>query len=113
MSNILDQLLVEDIARYCPQNFLNFHKCISQNHANPQNCAPQQIELSKCIKSEVPSLQKVMTNCGHLLKEYETCLKTNIAEQGKCLPLLGQVRDCASESIDLSKNTMNNLNPGK
>lgn len=54
-----------------------------------------------------------MTNCAHLLKEYETCLKTNIAEQGKCLPLLGQVRDCASESIDLSKNTMNNLNPGK
>ncbi len=71
-----------------------------------------QIGTNGSIK-RVPSLQKVMTNCGHLLKEYETCLKTNIAEQGKCLPLLGQVRDCASESIDLSKNTMNNLNPGK
>lgn len=89
---------------------MNFHKCVSENHDNPKNCVPKQIELSNCIKEEIPSFQKILTKCGQILSDYDNCLRTNTKDQNKCLEKLENVRNCASECINLKESTpANNL----
>ncbi|ODV58844.1 Mix14p ASCRUDRAFT_16845, partial [Ascoidea rubescens DSM 1968] len=76
MSGVLDQILLEDIARNCPQEFLDYHKCVSQNHknGNASACVENQRKLTYCIKNNVPAFKKIQENCLGRLKDYEGCL---------------------------------------
>ncbi|KAH3673168.1 hypothetical protein WICMUC_003852 [Wickerhamomyces mucosus] len=107
MSNLLDQLLMEDIAKYCPQNFISFHKCISENHSNPENCNKEQFELSKCIKNEVPSLKLILKNCSNLLNDYQSCIMKG--ELSNCQDKLDKVKDCASQYVQNDSGKLNKL----
>ncbi|EDK45935.1 conserved hypothetical protein [Lodderomyces elongisporus NRRL YB-4239] len=98
---LLDQILLEDIARYCPQQFLAFHQCMSspQSQTDPEACLAQQLELTKCIKFVVPSFQKIQTQCAGKLQSYEACLKMNKSDALKCTHELEGLRNCAFGSV--------------
>ncbi|KAI5956204.1 hypothetical protein KGF54_000679 [Candida jiufengensis] len=97
-SGLLDQILLEDIARYCPNQFLSFHQCMAQ--PDPSGCLNQQIDLTKCIKTTVPSFQKIQGECSGKLQAYEACLKINKSSTAKCTHELDQLRNCAFGSIN-------------
>lgn len=105
MSNILDQLLMEDIARYCPTAFVSYHNCISSNRSDPTVCNKQQFELSQCIKSEVPSLKQILTECDSKLKNYSECMMKG---KGKgCELELKEIRECAEQFVGDKKGALN------
>ncbi|KAH3682907.1 hypothetical protein WICPIJ_006122 [Wickerhamomyces pijperi] len=108
MSNFLDQLLMEDIARYCPTTFVAYHKCISANRTNPAACNKEQFELSQCIKSDVPSLKLILTECDSKLKNYSDCMMKG---EGKgCEDSLKEIRDCAEQFVGKdNKGAMNQI----
>lgn len=95
----LDQFLLEDIARHCPQQFLAFHQCMSKEDADPNNCSLEQYNLSGCIKKGVPSFQKIQGVCAGKLQVYEACLKLNKNDARKCTDDLQDLRKCASDSL--------------
>ncbi|ODV79134.1 uncharacterized protein CANTADRAFT_52186 [Suhomyces tanzawaensis NRRL Y-17324] len=92
-SGALDQALMEDIARHCPQQFLAFHKCMSNGGTG---CDKEQFELAGCIKQQVPSFQKIQGECAAKLKEYESCLKGT----EDCSSQLLELRKCATGTIE-------------
>jgi hypothetical protein len=94
-SSVLDQILLEDIARYCPQQFLAFHQCMSTD----ENCDHQQFQLAGCIKKSVPTFQTIHTICAGKLQAYEACLKMNGNNMEKCKDDLQLLRECALKSI--------------
>ncbi|CDH16165.1 related to Mitochondrial intermembrane space cysteine motif-containing protein MIC14 [Zygosaccharomyces bailii] len=96
----LDQFIMEDVAANCPREFVAYHKCVSSNRDDPSQCAFRQKDLSQCIKGKVPSVQRVMDNCGSLMHNYETCVRNNMASgtiNEQCTGLLEQMRSCASQ----------------
>lgn len=97
MSGLLDQILMEDIARNCPQQFLAFHKCMG----NPQgsNCGQEQVDLASCIKSQVPAFQKIQGECAGMLQAYEACLKNAGGNTKRCQGDLQSLRKCALSSV--------------
>lgn len=97
---LLDQVLLEDIARHCPQQFLKFHQCMTQETPDPNYCVPQQVNLAKCIKYEVPAFQKVQNECASKLKDYENCLRGSENDTTKCNTELQSLRDCASGTLN-------------
>ncbi|SCU78583.1 LANO_0A03378g1_1 [Lachancea nothofagi CBS 11611] len=102
MSNALDQFIMEDVAKNCPQQFIEYHKCVSKNREDPSQCAFRQKDLSVCIKQNVPSVQKVMSHCGSLMAKYESCLRENMESRTineKCVPLLLEMRECAEKQV--------------
>ncbi|KAK6197460.1 uncharacterized protein RJT21DRAFT_56961 [Scheffersomyces amazonensis] len=99
-SGILDQILLEDIARHCPHQFLAFHNCMSKPDPDPEFCDTQQRQLASCIKTVVPSFQRIQTQCVAKLNAYESCLKSNNSKAEKCSPELQSLRDCALGSLN-------------
>lgn len=98
-SNALDQLLLEDIARNCPQQFLAFHQCMTKPDPDPENCAVPQFHLAGCIKKEVPAFQRIQGQCAGKLQAYEACLKGNKNDPKRCQGDLKILRQCASSSF--------------
>ncbi|EDO17585.1 hypothetical protein Kpol_1061p7 [Vanderwaltozyma polyspora DSM 70294] len=112
MSGVLDEIIMEDVAANCPEQFINYHKCISQPNQEFSNCRTYQVQLSECIRTEVPSLQKIMKNCGDLMKNYETCIRANMESRTineQCTPLLNQLRDCAFKQVEGNKLAINEM----
>ncbi|KAK6457912.1 uncharacterized protein RJT20DRAFT_125793 [Scheffersomyces xylosifermentans] len=99
-SGLLDQILLEDIARYCPQQFLAFHTCMSKEVPDPDSCAKEQYGLAGCIKKTVPSFNKIQTVCAGKLQAYEACLRNNNSDTKKCESDLSELRDCAFGTLD-------------
>lgn len=97
MSNALDQLMLEDIARHCPQQFLAFHQCMSKPPTEA-DCVLEQKNLSRCIKTSVPVFQKIHGICAGKLQVYEACLKTN-GKAARCEQDLKALRDCALGAV--------------
>ncbi|CAN3353779.1 hypothetical protein DICA3_A09362 [Diutina catenulata] len=95
MSSVLDQILMEDIARWCPQAFLEFHQCMSKDDTD---CTTAQYNLAKCIKTQVPSFQKIQSVCAGKLQAYEACIVTNKGTE-RCKHELSQLRDCAFDQV--------------
>ncbi|ODV96309.1 hypothetical protein PACTADRAFT_49669 [Pachysolen tannophilus NRRL Y-2460] len=101
MSAVLDQILLDDIAKYCPQQFLNYHKCMTSPTPESNFCLNEQQSLSTCIKTGVPSFQKIQETCATHMKDLENCYRTN---QGKdksvCQEKLINMRKCASGVVN-------------
>lgn len=99
-SGLLDQLLMDDIARHCPQQFLAFHQCLGKKDPGPENCEPEQMALAKCIRQGVPAFQRIQGVCAGRLQAYEACLKMNGSDVKKCAGDLEVLRDCAFSSLE-------------
>lgn len=102
MSNVLDQIIMEDVAKNCPREFMEYHKCIAANHEDPTPCSYRQVDLSKCIKAKVPSVQKVLRNCSEKMQKYEQCVKDHMETKTineNCLGLLKEMRACAEKQM--------------
>ncbi|OBA22150.1 hypothetical protein METBIDRAFT_39125 [Metschnikowia bicuspidata var. bicuspidata NRRL YB-4993] len=97
-SSALDQIMIEDIARYCPQQFLAFHQCMSKPPSE-SDCAVEQVNLSRCIKGSVPVFQKIHGVCAGKLQAYELCLRMNGSAQKMCQQDLSELRDCALGAV--------------
>lgn len=98
MSNALDQIMMEDIAKNCPQQFLAFHQCMSKPPSEA-DCVVEQKNLSMCIKTNVPVFQKINGECADKLKGYEACLRANDSDRSKCELALKALRQCAVGAV--------------
>lgn len=98
MSNALDQIMMEDIAKNCPQQFLAFHQCMAKPPSEA-DCVLEQRNLSNCIRTSVPVFQKIHGQCADKLQGYESCLRANGSDQTKCEQDLKSLRDCASGAV--------------
>jgi hypothetical protein len=98
-SSVLDQILLEDIARYCPHQFLAFHQCMGKRQDDPNSCALEQYNLAGCIKKVVPSFQKIQGLCAGKLQAYEACLKMAGNDVKKCNHELQSLRECALGTV--------------
>lgn len=98
MSMLLDQALVEDVAKYCPAEFLSYHQCLGKGDAS--KCVKEQNTLSTCVKTQVPSFVKILNDCGDVMKAYENCIRENINVRSKCFDQLQAVRKCSATSIN-------------
>lgn len=94
MSGSLDQMMVEDIARNCPEQFHAFHKCMSKPPSEA-DCLLEQENLSRCVKTKVPLFQKIQNTCAGKLQGYEACLRLNGGDPKKCQSDLDTLRACA------------------
>ncbi|EGW32106.1 uncharacterized protein SPAPADRAFT_55636 [Spathaspora passalidarum NRRL Y-27907] len=92
---LLDQILLEDIARHCPHQFLAFHQCMTLPEPDPNQCAQQQQQLAKCIRTAVPSFHKIQGECAGKLQVYEACLRINNSNTKACTSELQSLRKCA------------------
>lgn len=97
-SSTLDQIMIEDIARYCPLQFLAFHQCMGKPPSEA-DCAAEQLNLSRCIKNSVPVFQKIHGGCAGKLQAYELCLRMNGSSQTKCQQDLAELRECALGAV--------------
>ncbi|KAL6451164.1 hypothetical protein SBY92_002502 [Candida maltosa Xu316] len=66
-------------------------------------CAQQQVDLSRCIKTSVPSFAKIQTVCSGKMQAYEACLKMNKGNTKSCTHELDQLRTCAFGTVDRKK----------
>lgn len=98
MSNALDQIMMEDIARNCPQQFLAFHQCMAKPPSEA-DCVLEQKNLSSCIKTSVPVFQKIHGQCSEKLQAYEACLRLNASDRSKCEQDLHTLRECATGAV--------------
>lgn len=98
MSAVLDQAMMEDIARHCPEKFLAFHQCMSKPPSEA-DCVLEQHNLSRCIKTKVPVFQQIQTKCAGKLQAYEACLRSNNSDQKKCEADLKSLRECSQSAI--------------
>lgn len=96
----LDQFLLEDISRHCPHQFLSFHQCMTLPQPDPNQCFQQQVDLTKCIKTSVPSFAKIQNECFGKMQAYEACLKMNKSNTKRCSHELQNLRNCAFGTID-------------
>lgn len=96
---MLDQIMMEDIARHCPAQFLAFHQCMSKPPSEA-DCVSEQVALSVCIKSSVPVFQKIHGQCADKLQGYEACLRQNNSLQAKCSNELQDLRACATGAVE-------------
>lgn len=101
MSLLLDQALVEDVAKYCPAQFLDYHKCLLGGDAS--QCLEPQQKLAACVKTEVPSFVKILADCGDKMKAYEDCVRQNPDVRTKCFDLLQEMRQCSAQTLKLKE----------
>ncbi|ODQ78667.1 hypothetical protein BABINDRAFT_38966 [Babjeviella inositovora NRRL Y-12698] len=105
MAAFLDQILLEDIAKNCPQQFISFQQCMSNTGGDIRPCLDLQKNLAACIKTEVPALQRIQTDCKDKLLGYESCLKKNMGDVQQCADGLTELRECATGTF--SKEELN------
>lgn len=60
-----------------------------------KDCTLEQGQLASCIRTKVPSFQKIQGVCAGKLQAYEACLRTNGMSQQRCQADLDQLRSCA------------------
>lgn len=97
-SGLLDQLLIEDIARNCPQEYLGFHQCMAKQTPESDFCSAEQYNLAACIKKKVPTFQSIQNLCSGKLQAYEACLRTSGSKK-RCEGELKVLRECATGSL--------------
>lgn len=95
---LLDQVLMEDIARQCPQKLFAFHQCMQQPQS-VASCVDEQKALTECIK-EVPAYNRIQGQCADKLQEYELCLRGSSGAVLVCQPQLKALRECSAKALD-------------
>lgn len=97
-SRVLDEFIIQEVARTCPEPFLNFHKCMEDPTITDKSaCASHQMELQKCIKNEVTVYRHIEERCNEAISKYQDCLMkdTEGNSSSKCYNELVTLRECA------------------
>jgi hypothetical protein len=89
------------VARYCPAQFLEYHKCLGAGDAS--KCFDEQKKLGECVKKDVPSFVKILKDCSDKMQKYEACVRANPDFRSKCFDLLQDMRKCSSESLGIKQ----------
>lgn len=63
------------------------------------SCEAEQAALSKCVRTSVPTFQKIQGMCAGKLQAYEACLTINKMKQESCEGELKVLRDCATSTL--------------
>lgn len=119
MSRVLDQIVMEDVARNCPKPFLDYQNCMqSPEVKDKRECIKYQTALQKCVQEEVPTFQTIQTKCGAVISKYEACLRKNRTNySSECFNELKALRVCASGQVggdtQLEKNRKKAEKPAK
>lgn len=102
-SRVLDEFIIQEVARTCPESFLAFHKCMEDPAIRDKNqCDKHQLDLQRCIKNEVTVYQRIEKNCADVIMKYQDCLlkDTEGNSSSKCYTQLTDLRSCAMNIID-------------
>lgn len=101
MSRVLDDIIMEDVAKACPESFLGFNKCMqSPEVRDKRDCIKFQVALQKCVREDVKSFQRIQKNCTEMISKYEHCLQNNSTNySSKCFDEFKQVRLCAAKQV--------------
>lgn len=105
-SRVLDEFIIQEVARSCPEPFLNYHKCIDDPSIQDKSqCSKYQTELQKCIKTKVTVYHDIEKNCAKTISSFQDCLTkdTEGNASSKCYNQLKELRDCAMNVIDKSQ----------
>lgn len=102
-SRVLDEFIIQEVARTCPESFIAFHKCMDDPAIRDKaNCDKHQLDLQACIKNEVTVYHKIEKNCSNAILKYQDCLMkdTEGNSSSKCYEPLKDLRSCAMNVID-------------
>lgn len=101
MSRVLDDIILEDVAKTCPEPFVGYHKCMeSPEVRDKRKCAKYQVALQKCVREDVPSFQKIQRKCSKIIQSYSSCLQKNRDNySSKCYTQLRDLRICAAKQV--------------
>lgn len=102
-SRVLDEFVIQEVARTCPESFLAFHKCMDDPSIKDKaECDKHQLALQTCIKNEVTVYHRIEKNCSKAIMKYQDCLMkdTEGNSSSKCYNRLTELRSCAMNVID-------------
>lgn len=97
-SRVLDEFVIQEVAKTCPEPFVNFHKCLEDPTIKDKNqCAEFQLALQKCVKTQVTVYRHIEENCSEKIMKYQDCIMkdTEGNSSSKCFDYLKDLRDCA------------------
>ncbi|KAH3664253.1 hypothetical protein OGAPHI_004605 [Ogataea philodendri] len=100
---VLDDIILQDVAKSCGAQFRNYHECILAPDGDAKKCLPLQDELQNCVKNDVPSFQRIQKNCATKIAEFESCLKKGSSIS--CSDQLKALRSCALQQVESSKSS--------
>lgn len=97
-SRVLDEFIIQEVARTCPEPFLGFHKCMEDPAITDKSaCATYQRSLQQCIKTQVTVYRHIENTCADKIHNYQDCImKDNESNSSsKCYLQLKELRECA------------------
>ncbi|KAG0689313.1 hypothetical protein C6P40_005208 [Pichia californica] len=102
-SRVLDDYIIQEVARQCPEPFLGFHRCMDDpSITDKSKCANFQHDLQKCVKTQVTVYHRIESKCSKIIDKYQNCLlkDTDGNTTSKCYTELKDLRECAMSVID-------------
>lgn len=102
-SRVLDEFIIQEVARTCPESFLGYHTCMEDPSVQDKaQCSQHQLALQKCIKTKVTVYKQIEKSCSSAINRYQDCLvkDTDGNSSSKCFPQLKDLRECAMGVID-------------
>lgn len=97
-SRVLDEYIIQEVARTCPEPFLGFHRCMEDPAIKDKSeCATFQRDLQHCVKTQVTVYHRIESKCSDIIQKYQTCLMkdTEGNTSSKCYTELKGLRECA------------------
>lgn len=102
-SRVLDDFIIQEVARTCPEPFLGYHRCIEDPTVIDKSaCATFQKDLQECVKTQVTVYRQIEDKCSKLIANYQNCIMkdTEGNSSSKCFDELKNLRGCALSVID-------------
>jgi hypothetical protein len=102
-SRVLDEFIIQEVARTCPESFVGFHRCLDDPSVKDKSeCGKHQAALQKCIKTKVTVYRHIENSCSDNIIKYQDCLMkdTEGNSSSKCYTQLKDLRECAMNVID-------------
>lgn len=101
-SRVLDDYIIQEVARTCPESFLGYHRCMDDpTITDKSKCAKFQRDLQECVKTQVTVYHKIESKCNSIIEKYQTCLMND--KEGNatsnCYTELKDLRECAMNVI--------------
>lgn len=97
-SRVLDEFIIKEVAKTCPESFLGFHKCMDDPTVTDKSeCSKYQKDLQECIKTKVNVYHNIEAKCASVIHNYQDCLALDNEgnSSSKCYSQLTDLRACA------------------
>lgn len=97
-TRVLDEYIIQEVARTCPESFLGYHRCMEDpSITDKSKCSKFQRDLQDCVKNQVTVYHTIETNCSDVIQKYQNCIMkdTEGNSSSKCYSELKNLRECA------------------